>query len=411
MMNPKCAAEYPSYSTEERDRRFELADRLMEAHGLDGLVVFGSGSRQGLEEYFSNEPFGGIVVIPRKGEPRLLTLFAGRIVARREPRRAASTVWIPDALMGITPDSLADTLREKGLSKARLGAINGPEGQPFTLWQGYTEAAPDVEWVNVTKEFHRAGHVKSEEQLEAFRWCSWVGEKATEALIDRMKPGVHDSDLVAAFLNTVFRYRATVVEPVIMIAVGPECPHYSTPTWWACGGKAYALQSGDVVQAEAMVCYAGLEMQAQFTVALSPAPDVYMELAPLARTAYETAVDALRAGAYFGDVMDVTEKPMEDSDGWTAGNAIHILNPDLAYSRYEINVERSPWLGPLYRDRPYRHPTEEMRNLLIEPYMTFTIEPSPGKGNSRIHTGGNVIIREEGPAEELNSIGTDLVIV
>ncbi|MBD0743987.1 hypothetical protein BG418_20665 [Streptomyces sp. CBMA152] len=67
-------ASVPVCSLAERDRRWNLARRFMEAEVLDGLVVFGEGDAGpapfSFDSWFTNDRPGVLLVFPRDRTPR-----------------------------------------------------------------------------------------------------------------------------------------------------------------------------------------------------------------------------------------------------------------------------------------------------------------------------------------------------
>ena len=61
--------EFPAFSLAERDRRWNAARRILEARGMDCLIVFGN-DRFPISTYFSNDRIDMIVIFPRRGERR-----------------------------------------------------------------------------------------------------------------------------------------------------------------------------------------------------------------------------------------------------------------------------------------------------------------------------------------------------
>ena len=153
----------PGYSTAERDRRWTIARQMMEEKDLEGLVVFGS--REGafpapfsMDNYFTNDRPGAIVVFPRKGEPRVLA-FALAANDHMQAMRRGEQVWIqPEHFYAGAPNGqlLSLLMKEVGIEGGRVGVLGLDPyppfyfdgAMPYHMWKTVLDAFPDAEFAS-----------------------------------------------------------------------------------------------------------------------------------------------------------------------------------------------------------------------------------------------------------------------
>lgn len=116
----------------------------------------------------------------------------------------------------------------------------------------------------------------------------------------------------------------------------------------------------------------------------------------MARESYEAGLRAVKPGVRFGNVCQEMLQVVEKAGGWNVGPQIHGLNPLVGVCgcpspQLGVN-ERYPHLGP--------SPTAGS-DIVLEPGMSFAIEPSCGFGRRLVKLGGTIVVGDDG-AVELN---------
>ena len=409
------AADFPLLSGAERERRYSRTREIMARNEVACLLVFGRHNRERYDGYLSNEQSDGIVIFPLADGPVYLVNHWGRITRRIEDDRRPDQSWIKDCRLGMEGAVVVKVLKEKGLAQARIGVVGltvrgSGENEgfiPYTTWANILAALPEAEFVELSAQFQSMMLTKSDEELEVARFCGKVGELACRAMLDAMKVGVLESDLYAAAFHVIHKHRAVLTYPHIAQGIGQSTIGWGNPNYFYTGGPPHVVAAGDVLQLELLLSYGGIEVQPQLSIAVKPVPDVYWELAAVARKVYVAALAALKPGRRFGDVCEDIDRPIKEFDGWQTGPGLHSLGPHWLTSGHFINADRCPRIAP-----HIPMPTAPGWGLdhVIEPGMIFAIEPSPGKGNQRIHTGGCVILHAD-RVEELHRLGTDMQVV
>src|SRR5256885_1257119 len=82
----------PTYSLAERDRRWALARRVMDAEQVDALLIYGDREGTGPapfapDTYITNDRPGALVIFPRNGEPTALYGIPEMAIDHLEARR------------------------------------------------------------------------------------------------------------------------------------------------------------------------------------------------------------------------------------------------------------------------------------------------------------------------------------
>jgi Xaa-Pro aminopeptidase len=402
---------HPTLSLKERDRRWKNVREMMKANRLDCIIVPGLRGREQLEGYLSNDAVQGIVVFPLEGPPTYLARNT-RIIRNMENSLRGIPAWIGDIRDGASGPALAGVLREKGFDSARIGVVGLESGEagesegymPFKIWSHVLKELPRAIFIEVSRLFAGVVLVKGEEERALVKHGASIGEKACEAMLNVIKPGVSEPEICAAILSTIFRHGASA--PNMILHSGVDNPSWGEPIWFYQAQQPRLLQRGDVVQTEIFPRYGGIETQQQMTVALKPVHPVNQELAAIARRSYEVALKVLRPGKTFGEVCEAMGKPIADAGCWHLTPLIHSLAPIRWVSQLMVGIENLPGNE--------RYGMKSMPvmggDLVIKPGMVFELEPNACRGKHRINIGGTVLVTETG-LEELNHLATEMRVV
>ena len=114
---------FPDFSKQEYETRYARARELMDKQGLDGLLIteelnyiYFTGHRSQQNPIDKIRPY--IFVLPKEGDGAIITMPF-------EVAQVLETTWVSDVktagLMGYT-DIVVSLLKEKGLSKGRIGS-------------------------------------------------------------------------------------------------------------------------------------------------------------------------------------------------------------------------------------------------------------------------------------------------
>lgn len=405
-------ADVPTYSMAERDRRWELARDFMDREGLDALLVFGEHEDAGpapvsYDTWFTNSRPGTTVIFAKNRDPVSL-VPAGElfIMDRLQYSDRGDVMWIPPENIRTSRGShaIAETITELGIATGTIGVVGldpfppwHPEGIiPFTLWNHVLEQLPTVEFTPIGMEFMRLVMTMRQEEIAVVRHSAAIGDEMVRAMVAAARPGISESEVYAAGMNAAHT-RGTVV-PGMHFWSGPAPVACGPPPWTYRPQAPRVLEDDDIISAEVFSHFGGRHTQHQVTIALGEVHDDVERAANVARAAYDAALRALRPGRKFGDVVEDVREPGTAADGWVFGPALHGLNPMIALSGFSSGVGGRPGAEayPSFSDTP-----TIFGDMILEPGMSFALEPNYAFGRHLAYLGGTVIVGEQG-AIELN---------
>lgn len=405
----------PSLSLKERDRRWAKVRAMLDEHNLDCLVLYGYKSHDHYDCYLTNEQFDGAVVLPREGDAIAFTALTQRL-ARRMATNLRGEFWVKDVRIGRYGPQTVAVLKELGLERGRIGVFGldswGPgefDGLvPYRMWQTVLEGLPNAEFVDVSVPFKKLMLVKSEEELELYRYSGKVGDIACRAMLEATAAGVPETEIYAAVQHAIFVHGADAWWPHLNLAVGADDLGWGPPIWIYRGGEPRIVREGDLVQAEIFPCYAGAETQQQMAVAVGPVPDLHYELAEVADRSMAAGEKALRAGVTLGAVAEAMFAPIrEKPEYWTLSPLVHTLGPGPFVSNLGYNIENSPvrQINPRVAEM-----VGKGQDTVLAAGMIIALEPNVCKGQTRVNIGGTVIVTETG-FEHLNDLPNRMRVV
>jgi Xaa-Pro aminopeptidase len=388
----------PSYSLQERDRRWALTRSFMEREGLDAVVVFGEHEDAGsapfyIDTWFTNDRPGATVVFPLSGELISLSSFA---TDHQPEDTGGDRVWVAaqNTRLGRGAAALGDVIDELGLGTSTVGIAGvepygpwHPEGViPYRLWSTIQSRFPEAKFRPIeTPDLASLLAPLSAEEIEVVRYSAKIGDAMVQAMVEAAAPGVAENVVYGAGMAAAFEH-GTIV-PVMLLASGPA-PMGGCPPQWAFRPQApRVLRSGDVLRAEVFCNFGMRSTQHQVTMAIGEVHRDFEAAALVARQAYDVGLKALRPGRVFGEVVDEMREPIQSAGGLTGHPVIHSLNP--------------------FGSRGGGIPTTNA-GMELQPGMSFALEPGCTFNGHKVTLGGTVIIGEA-EAIELNPFTAQLL--
>ncbi len=239
----------------EFPERREKARRAARAAGLAGLLVCSRGGGttdryadvKYLTNFYTRFPFipdvpgewtgraHAFVVLPAEGEP---VLIADDRPERDEEMAIADTVVTGDVVAAVI-----DALRAAGLEEGRVGVV-GSDTLPWSIHARLAAGLPAVEWLPADELLGRIRMVKSPAEVEKLRHASWVGCRATEAMLEKAEAGVTHGEVVAAGMDVLVTRGGILYNSFMSSGRGgndPTAVAGGFPTW----GSDEALEDGD----------------------------------------------------------------------------------------------------------------------------------------------------------------------
>lgn len=407
-------------SLAERDRRWKIAQTIMERNRLDTLIIYGDRESAApapfcIDHYFTNDRLGSVVIFHKDKKPVIITFASMMIADHMQASLRGDQQWIePEQIyVGKTGSNIGAMLKEIGLSDhPKIGIIGLEPYPPFYFdgalphrtWKGIIEAFPKAEITAVYHDFFKLTASKSEEELALVRYAAHIGEAMSDAMQATVKPGISEAEVAAAITSTCIAMGGFTAE--ILLGSGPEYIGWGPPAWQYRSQAPRIIREGDIVLSEIFALYGMYETQHQAAVAVG---DIHPDLeraAAVARECYEEGLGALKAGVTFGEVVDTMEKPLLESGGWHVHPLIHSINP---YG--PIGFGTAPGIEVLPQAMRYgnagRLPNPG-RDLVLQAGMCFAFEPNCAFDRHLVNLGGTVIVGEN-EGIELNKNSTYLM--
>lgn len=188
---------------------------------------------------------------------------------------------------------LADLLRERGLSGARIGA--DLEFMPAADFLALGQALPDVDWVDGSPVLRRLRAVKSEREIELLRRAAAAAEAGLVAMAAAVRPGAALGGLSAAWKAGA---QAHAVKSGFSlsghwdyISVGP-----------ALSNMAAVVTPGALIKADVGTLVDGYSSDGARSFSWGPVSPLAADVFSALEAAFARGLEALRPGNTFGAV-------------------------------------------------------------------------------------------------------------
>lgn len=402
---------YPTLSLKERDRRWAAVRAMLARHGLDGVVVFGTG-RDAADSYITNEAKRSVVLLPAKGEP---VVFIGDVPLDRydKPGRRWQR-WVEDWVAGDSIANVAARIGSLGLGRARLGVVGLTSRMvgdwagvvSYNTWTRLLGLLPGVQWTDVSGEYESIVAIKSVEERVLLRKAASLGEDACRAFVEAARAGRNEHEIAAAAFHAILAGGGWVRWPFMLERAGDSMFAWQVPEWFAMGGAPHVLKRGDTIAAEIFAFYGGIETQQQIDVSVGEPSPLLRELEAVCVASYDAGIAALRPGLRFSELAAIMEEPLQRLGTWNTGPMVQTVAPI-----YNSATRLRPEVDPALKVLP-RLPNGVARDgdFEIEVGHAFAFEPNALRDGQRVCVGGTVLLGENG-VEELNSIPLRLNVV
>ncbi len=333
---------YPHFSREEFARRYAAVRSLLAEHGADVLAVYGNSSlaRHNQADVHYLTGFLGnrnnFVVVPARGEPVLFAQSFNHVPNAREIS-AVEVRW-----GGVSSSaSVAEYARETAGGTGTLAYVGEVPVQAYLRWQ---RALAGWRFTDLTGAFRQLRLRKSAEELDWMRRGAALTDAAFLALIDGVRPGMHEYELGA--LVEAAALRSGGLPHLYYISSGPQDgSEVCVPRQNLC---RRTLARGDVINTELSISFWGYSGQMHRPIFVqSPPGDLYRRLWDTALEAYTRASAVLRAGATVEDVLDaaevIHERGFTINDGLLHGFGIGLLLPSIR-TRRTVQEPHAPFV-------------------------------------------------------------------
>lgn len=397
---------WAKFSPAEMERRWALARGLMEAEGLDALVVFGNSGvnrhNQANVFWLTNhlDLHHCYLVAPRDPsiEPALYVGLTNHVPNARQVSDIQLIEW-----GGYDPAAtVARRLRSIGLERGRIGLVGVNAtfgmGMPHQHLDTLRRSLRDLEPVEVTGPFAALRFVKSEEEIAWLGRAAAFTDRAIEALRAEVRPGIPEYALLG-IIEGAYRTDGGLPHIAFVRSMPMDDPNGCVP---AQNPADRTIRTGDVIVTEISASYWGYTGQIHRPVFVGREPTpAWQRMFDTALEAYRRIADAIRPGACEADVIRaasvIGESGYEVYDDLIHGYGVDIHPPviDRSCSHYW------PWDDA--------SPAPDGRRF--ERDMAIVIQPNPITPDERmgLQLGALTIVADEG-ARSLHEVPFEPVV-
>jgi len=297
---------YPRFSDAEFQRRNGLVRDLITREGLSALVIFGN---SGINRHNEANVFWltnyldlhhNYLVFPLEGEATLLTGLVNHV-----PNARAISV-LEDTRWGTYEPAkeIVAKLEKDGIGKGRVGlvGINATfgMGMPYQHYKTLCDSLPEIEWVDVTREYARLRVIKSEEEFDWLKIAAEFTDDTVAALEDDIRIGMTEHDLIG-IIEGSYRRKGGQPHIAFLRSMPMDVPTACVP---AQNVTDRVIQKGDVIIMEISASYWGYSGQIHRPIAVGqdPTPE-WQRLFEIGEQAYGQICEAIRPDATEGDVI------------------------------------------------------------------------------------------------------------
>ena len=374
----------PTFSLQERDRRWALVRAQMKRAGLDALIGL---PNQGHWDQFGADiryltQIGGYqtevaAVFPAEGEVIAIVRGANEI-----EWWGLAQDWVKD----IRPsrrsygEPVIERLKELHAAKVGVigldGLVRAPEG--VVAWGTYEKiraALPQAKFESATDLLQEVRAVKSAEEIGFVEKAAAIISSALDVLIEDSKPGVAENQLIAEMLREIVRQGGEPITMLLFGTGGPEVP------WAQRVVTTRRLKPGDLINTEVEAKYGGYIAQALQPISLGPASNELQKIFDTTKVIFDKMLVLLKPGVSFGEVVAFYQDEVK-----AAG-----YEPDGALMHGRGLGEDAPMLRGARREFP------EREAKLREGHV-FILKPAAKQGFMRdsIRAGDTVVIEADG---------------
>ena len=286
--------------------RVEHVQKELARRGLDALLTFASEAEPQFVRYLSDywpafETAG--VLVPAEGQPILiigpetLAYAQGRskidCIRQILEYRESSEPEYPGIPLDTFPAVFDETSGGRGVKKL------GVAGYPVATMPVYTalqEAMADGEVVRADDILIEMRKVKSENELELMRQAFRIAEKATEAVLNNIKPGMREVEVLGFAQEAIYRNGAEYEGHPMYLLSGPN----STNAIGRPGQRR--LVPGEIVQLNIGARVAGYASSVGRPICLGHMPDDIRDFLQMGLDAENKTIEIMRAGVVARDV-------------------------------------------------------------------------------------------------------------
>jgi Xaa-Pro dipeptidase len=375
-----------------RKERLQRTKDQLKADGLGAILTWNEANIRYITSYYVTTPMRPAevqsVFLPRNGEPHL---FGGGTPSETERRmpwmkgRVKPGLGMPvltannadDLFINLTVDAIAQLMAAYGVENEPLG-IEGTVLQAL-YWEAFEKKGIKV--VHGKPVMDAARIIKTQDEIELMRITCANAENAFTAIVDAIRPGVRECDLVGIGIKALYEQGDDHTEDLVC------CSGYNTnPYGWSFTDKP--IRPGDLIYIDVDgASYQGYKSCIYRTFCCGKATREQKDLYEECRAMLYAGISVIRDGATDHDIVNQ----------W----------PDSPqYWGYESWAEVGPYavghgLGLTLHDRPLISPVAKAAGLppiKLKEGMVLALETYTGKkgGKHGVRLEENILVTADG---------------
>lgn len=363
--------DYPRFSEVEMRRRRELLEAAMGEADVGHAVIYGAGWRGSAVPWFTRWPVTteAIVVLTPGMRDSLFVQYYNHVPQARRIATEAEVAWGGQSTIAT---AVAELVRRGG-GGTRVGII-GP--LPFAQHAVLADGCGEV--VDMSRTYVSLRLVKSAEELDWFRIGAWLGDRAIDALLAGLRPGLSERDL-GDLVERAYVPRGGTTQIHFFGVTSMHAPDLCVPAQFP---STRLVRQGDVVFTEISAAfwdYSGQVLRS-FAVADEP-PPLYRALHETAEAAFDAICGVLRDGATPAQLVDAAAV-IEEAGFTTCDDLVH------GYGGGYL----PPVIGSASR------PAGKLPDITLRAGMMVVVQPNviTPDGKAGVQTGEVVLITDHG---------------
>lgn len=330
--------------------------QLMEKHNLEGILVTRIENVQSVTRW--RAPFGRYhyvlrygALLNRKGDVAFLTRPGDTLKTDAVMPWLKDVRVIPDIVPGQERGGgwegiIKTTCDDYGIKK-RLGI----DLITLKLFYALQKSMPELEIVDVDDMILGMRMIKTEDEIKVIRMAVEVAEKALEAGLEMVKPGVRECEISARIAEVTMNEESEGVHLTPHVITGPH------------SGLKYRhhtdrrIRFGDIIRIDSGTVYAGYVGEYnRTTIAGRPSPK-QREIAQVAYEAQSSCIEAIKPGVAANEIDSIARKIIEKR----------------GYGKYQHRYPTGHGVGLTVHERPT---IGQNVDTVLQPGMIMCIEPA-----------------------------------
>lgn len=375
-----------------RKERLQKAKDQLNKDGLGAIITWEEANIRYLTSYYVTTPMRPaemqFAVLTRNGEPYL---FGGGTPSETErrmpwmqgrvqhsfgvPKISARNAEDPSLLMLV--ETVAKLLAEHGVENEPLG-IDGT-----TLQMLYAEAfgKKGIKTVHGKPTMDQARMIKTRDEIELMRITCANSETAFAAIVDAIRPGIRECDLVGIGVKALYEEGDDHTEDLVC------CSGYNTnPYGWSFTDKP--IRPGDLIYIDVDgASYQGYKSCVYRTFCCGKADEEQKELYEDCRRMLYDGISAIKPG---NTTFDIVDKWPDSPSYWGFDSWFDVM-PYAVGHGIGLTLHDPPGISPIMK--VFNLPPVELQEGMVLALETYTGKKG-GKHGVRLEE--NILVTEDG---------------